>query len=91
MYGEPLTGWPQQKLPKFGFVFILLHYSQWISLPFCLPSLMVQWPSRLLLRMIVRLAYVPETTVSSVSGIVLTKPLLLVEVALAQLSVLVLQ
>ena len=28
------------------FVFIQLHSGQWNSLPFCLPSLIVQWPAR---------------------------------------------
>ena len=31
-----------------SFVFVLtqLHFRQWSSLPFCLPSLIVQWPAR---------------------------------------------
>ena len=44
-------------------VFILtqLHFGQWSSLPFCLPSLIVQQPARVfhlwLLHMIVKVAY----------------------------------
>ena len=44
-------------------VFLLtqLHFGQWNSFQFCLPSLIVQWPTRIfhfqLLCMIVKLAY----------------------------------
>ena len=29
------------------FVLTQLHFGQWSSLPFCLPSLTVQWPARI--------------------------------------------
>ena len=50
------NGWLQQKL----LVPTQLHFCQRSSPPFCLPSLIVQWPARIvhfsLLRMIVKLA-----------------------------------
>ena len=43
------------------FVLTQLQFGQWSSLPFCLPSFIVQWPTRIcrfsLLCMIVKLVY----------------------------------
>ena len=47
------------------FVLTQLHCGHWSSLLFCLPSLIVQWPARIvhfsLLRMIVKLPFMPYT------------------------------
>ena len=50
-----------KKVKSFVFMLTQLYFGQWSSLPFCLPSLIVQWPTRIfhvqLLHMIVNLAY----------------------------------
>ena len=51
------TAGPNKSFQTLFFVRRQLHLDQWSSLPFCLPSLIVQWPARIfhfyLLRMIV--------------------------------------
>ena len=52
------NGWPHNKsFQSLVIVLTQLHFGQWSSLPFCLPTLIVQWPARSfhfsLLRMIV--------------------------------------
>ena len=41
------NGWLLQKLLMFGFRTHTTHFRQWSSLPFCLPSLIVQRPARI--------------------------------------------
>ena len=40
------TAGHNESLQRFIFVLTQLHFGQWSSLPFCLPSLIVQWPAR---------------------------------------------
>ena len=58
------NGWPQQKIPKFGFCTHTTGViTNGIIFRYCLPSLIVQWPAIIvyfqLLCLIVKLAYTP--------------------------------